>query len=294
MSTDTNTAPTCWACEGTGTDWGDTCQVCHGEGVAESIRPRTVLGVSIDVPTGHGDGSSHGGSRTAPALATVSFAKLPDGTWGLRGPAGTIVEGADVIVEKRNGSRETHTVGQIVEQSNKYGDTVARIGGPERKASEKQVAFIKRLVAERYDVEALDAAWTDEIIESLTPKAASDAIERLKAMPVNTAAKQATEIEDGFYVVRDEHDGHEHVTVYKVQHAVHGSGEQYAKELVDGTFEYVGRKPLRAIATKGERLSLELAKELGHLYGRCMICGRTLTDEGSIAEGIGPVCAKKL
>jgi len=41
------------------------------------------------------------------------------------------------------------------------------------------------------------------------------------------------------------------------------------------------------------KMSLEEAKKFGALYGTCCVCGRTLTDEKSIAAGIGPVCAEK-
>lgn len=39
-----------------------------------------------------------------------------------------------------------------------------------------------------------------------------------------------------------------------------------------------------------EKMSLEEAKEFGQIYGVCCRCGRTLTDETSIANGIGPIC----
>jgi len=41
------------------------------------------------------------------------------------------------------------------------------------------------------------------------------------------------------------------------------------------------------------RISLDRAKSFGHMYGFCMICGRTLTDPKSVEAGIGPVCAKR-
>lgn len=42
-----------------------------------------------------------------------------------------------------------------------------------------------------------------------------------------------------------------------------------------------------------QRMTLEQAKQFGAIYGVCCNCGATLTDEGSIEAGIGPVCAKK-
>jgi len=40
-------------------------------------------------------------------------------------------------------------------------------------------------------------------------------------------------------------------------------------------------------------MTVDEAARYGRLYGRCMVCGRTLTDEGSIERGIGPICASK-
>lgn len=79
--------------------------------------------------------------------------------------------------------------------------------------------------------------------------------------------------------------------VYKVQKAVHGSGNLYAKILVHGTFEFA--KGMLPKLDESERMTLEEAKEYGKLTGSCCNCGRTLTDEDSIEAGIGPICAGK-
>jgi hypothetical protein len=80
--------------------------------------------------------------------------------------------------------------------------------------------------------------------------------------------------------------------IFKVQRS--GSGRLYAKELMqdeDGNwhFEYApgAVRNLRNI----DKMTMEQAKEFGALYGTCCVCGRTLTNEESIAAGIGPVCA---
>lgn len=93
---------------------------------------------------------------------------------------------------------------------------------------------------------------------------------------------------DGMYLLNG--------TIYKIQRAVHGSGHLYAKELVihegaNAIFEYAPGviKKLHA----EDKMTLEQAKEFGHLYGVCCKCGATLTDENSIAAGIGPICAGK-
>lgn len=92
--------------------------------------------------------------------------------------------------------------------------------------------------------------------------------------------------QDGIYRTEDG-------TVYKVQKAVHGSGRLYAKRLDPRIprFEYDSGAIFKL---KPEmKLTLEQAKEFGRLYGVCCSCGATLTDENSIAEGIGPICAQK-
>jgi hypothetical protein len=80
--------------------------------------------------------------------------------------------------------------------------------------------------------------------------------------------------------------------VVKVQRAVHGSGQLYAKELVNGTFQMV--PGLVRKITQAHRMTVEQAAEYGQLYGICVRCAAPLTDEESIARGIGPVCAGKI
>src|SRR5690606_17324997 len=98
------------------------------------------------------------------------------------------------------------------------------------------------------------------------------------------------ELEDGMYVL----DG----VIFKVQHAVHGSGRQCAKRLVPGapgeraTFEYAPGM-VRKLRPE-HRMTMDQAKEFGALYGTCCQCGRVLTNEDSIEAGIGPICASKL
>lgn len=40
------------------------------------------------------------------------------------------------------------------------------------------------------------------------------------------------------------------------------------------------------------KLTAELAAKFGALYGRCVFCSQTLTDERSIEVGYGPICAE--
>jgi hypothetical protein len=111
-------------------------------------------------------------------------------------------------------------------------------------------------------------------------------------------------VEEGFYLLGDQ--------IYKVQIAVHGSGRPYAKrlhidELTDLELSPELRRPGRKVChgtwvyepglikrlRPEHRLTAEKAVELGKLYGMCVRCGATLTNEESIERGIGPICARK-
>jgi hypothetical protein len=84
--------------------------------------------------------------------------------------------------------------------------------------------------------------------------------------------------------------------IYKVQCAVHGSGHLYAKRLTvcpeSGTASFEMARGAIRLLSKSTRMTREQAAHYGHLYGVCCNCGRTLTDETSIAQGYGPVCAQ--
>lgn len=70
------------------------------------------------------------------------------------------------------------------------------------------------------------------------------------------------------------------------------TGNWYAKEFVDGEWEYRGRKPLHNLTVE-DRVSAEDAAKFGHVTGQCVFCSRKLTDERSVTVGYGPVCAER-
>lgn len=71
------------------------------------------------------------------------------------------------------------------------------------------------------------------------------------------------------------------------------SGRYYAKLLTPetGKWSYAGQAPLFKL-TQGDRITAEQAAKFGHLYGSCVFCSRTLTDERSITAGYGQTCAE--
>lgn len=176
--------------------------------------------------------------------------------------------------------------------------------------TESQVNFIKRLQDERIPdegaaagLEALRTLWKKQ---KATRQGASLVIDFLLSCPVREVAPVIEEVSiEGMHRL----DGQ----IYKVQVAVHGSGRPYAKVLMteqvgtcggcekcdgedkcpayESRFEYAAGI-VRRLSLE-TRLSLDEAKEFGAVYGVCCVCSRTLTNEESIAAGIGPVCAGK-
>jgi hypothetical protein len=108
--------------------------------------------------------------------------------------------------------------------------------------------------------------------------------------PQRPAPAPVGRVEDGIYRTADG-------VIWKVQTS-QTSGHPYAKRLhVDepgrpGTFVFTPGAVNRL--RPDQRLTLEDAKAFGDLYGMCCVCGRVLTDEKSIAAGIGPICAGRI
>lgn len=209
-----------------------------------------------------------------------------------RGPAALDQHGMTVLREEvQSGRINKRKASDLIERllaCPQRGDVAAR---PDL-ATEKQVAFLRSLAQQR-GVALEQREWSKA--------EASAEIERLKTLPRDEVLKP--ELEAGMY----RHPGSGEIL--KVYRAVHGSNRMCAKRLVvvteatmnlqsgrietpgDVKFEYLG------LATKyvngHVRMTLAEAKEFGTIYGVCCSCGATLTDEGSIEAGIGPVCARK-
>lgn len=148
--------------------------------------------------------------------------------------------------------------------------------------SEKQEAFVNNLLEQRVHNygEAYVAA------HMVSGAKASVLIDKLLACPRKQTKPKFPEPVSGIYAVEG--------TIYKVYKAQ--SGRMLAKRLIvhsnkTADFVYAG---LAVRFVKGNApMTLEQAKEFGAIYGVCCKCSKTLTDENSIAAGIGPVCASK-
>lgn len=68
-------------------------------------------------------------------------------------------------------------------------------------------------------------------------------------------------------------------------------GHLLAKVLRDSEWEYLGAAA--RFVTADMRMSVEQAQAFGHAFGICCCCGRMLSNDESVALGIGPICRKK-
>lgn len=172
---------------------------------------------------------------------------------------------------------------------------------PATPASDKQVAYIISLSEQRDMATVTNPKYIDTAItlaktqpNLLAKHIASTTIDALVRCPklasksVQQPASKAG-LEDGYYTFNDK-------TIKIVRSPQ--TGNLYAKELTVSGWEYsqgtVYQMKNPAKYGTPTKLTVEEAGKLGHIYGRCIICSRTLTDEYSIANGIGPVCAGKL
>lgn len=167
----------------------------------------------------------------------------------------------------------------------------------ELSATPKQIEFILSLASSRdfsKNNQALVSLKYVDILRAKNPIARTVATEMISlylTLPKSSASTtlnprgvKATDIQVGFYKVGN-----------RVLKAVKSpqTGNMYAKELHTNGWEYLtgGINLLKNnVYTK---LTLDEAKELGKIYGFCVACGRTLTDEYSVEAGIGPICADK-
>jgi hypothetical protein len=114
----------------------------------------------------------------------------------------------------------------------------------------------------------------------LTPKQVA-AVEKNLSAPSKPAVT-----EQGVYALIDPEDlGLE---VLRVKESKAGNLYAMVLDVETGKFEYE-RGAIRRIGPE-DRLTMEQAVMLSQTYGRCMNCGRTLTNPESVELGIGPIC----
>lgn len=152
-----------------------------------------------------------------------------------------------------------------------------------RQASDKQLAFIDKLVVDSFDRRDLLARflsdWGVSNPRDLDVSKVSLLIDSLMAVQVAPPTVQVTV---GAY----RHGG----VIYSVRKG-RQSGNIHAFHFENGEWVYSGR--VKYDIKPEERLSRQEALEWGVSTGVCVHCGITLTDPKSVARGMGPTCQKK-
>lgn len=174
----------------------------------------------------------------------------------------------------------------------------------EREASEKQIAFIKKLMAER-EVSANEGTVVTAVsLTSPTMSQARKVIDFLLAKPLktvvthvapsHTSSPQGYAVPVGHYCIQME--GQDKPHFYRVKHG-HKAGILFVAEQASDAFyslreDYKYKKAvIAAIAKDPAAAGLAYAKEIG----RCYRCRRVLTNHENpyFSMGLGPECGKK-
>jgi hypothetical protein len=151
-------------------------------------------------------------------------------------------------------------------------------------ATERQISYAQSLLATRAVSDLFRASLGD--LTALSKSEISSVIDSLRSFPYAPRESSTTApvvaLEVGVYFKEG--------VVYRVKLS-QATGRPYATKLVGGSFQY-DPSYIRAISAD-DKMTLEQACDYGLQFGVCVACGRELTDEVSVARGIGPVCARR-
>lgn len=159
-------------------------------------------------------------------------------------------------------------------------------------ATEKQTNYIRSLADERGIEIPLDPAANS--LYALTVPQASEVIDRLLAAPkvAQKAPEGSSKVAPGYYALST--NGGMTVLFYRVQRAKDGihAGKTFVNRQSGDNWVRISKTEANGALEE----ILEDPKAAGVLYGqeigRCCKCNRTLTDEKSRKDGIGPECIK--
>ena len=163
-------------------------------------------------------------------------------------------------------------------------------------ASEKQLRLAQQLHRERKRPEAMYLGWTDrEVEEKINKFSKGEASGFISVMLQQDKRPDVRQT-----VVADTPPGiywnPKTQQVFKVYmtRSLYKAMKTFL-QAEDGTWSwvYLGRIDRHFDVDTMELMPIEEAKKFGQVNGYCIRCGALLTDEGSIAEGIGPICAEK-
>lgn len=179
-------------------------------------------------------------------------------------------------------------------------DTDISISITPQPPSPKQMSYLTDLVTNRAKILGVPVTpeiekWLAETTKANASVRIEKAIAALKKAQVakakiahTTASAAIASIDEGIYIVPDKGAD----LYYQV--VTSESGHRYAKKFdrYSNTYQY-SPGGIRVVSAKGRKITLSEAMEFGKAVGKCVCCGRTLTNPDSIKAGIGPICASK-
>ena len=201
----------------------------------------------------------------------------------------------------------THTT---VNQVKACGGGVQAPAGPAM-ATEKQVAFLNRLLAERPALRDVENLWPD-VVAKMTKADASAKITEVMATPKEAQAAQApkdnlteilADVPDGYYAI-DSLTGNNDLDFIRV--GTNQGRENPANKGKRRVQRYLGGQGItyitfpeqvkfaKVLATFDQTALIGARSTFGTQVGRCGCCGKSLTDQLSRALGIGPDCRQKV
>ena len=168
--------------------------------------------------------------------------------------------------------------------------------------TQKQISYARTLATEREQSEMFEAFMEQ-------PRSVQEGSAFIKTLftfpPVKPAPKQSagldiSSIPAGHYAVEDEEGV---VKFLRVDAPTKGywAGWRFVKIQASDVYYKLGNQPPKGTYRGKAPVLLEAvlldplaaSKRYGHELGVCGVCGRTLTNPESIAEGVGPVCREK-
>lgn len=165
--------------------------------------------------------------------------------------------------------------------------------------SAKQISFYNSLldqISRLGDFAPEVIAVAREAFPAKTTSDASEAIKRATAtvarLRVAKAAAPKPSVVSGFYAIVD---AAEITKFYKVEVVTEGkwAGRTFVKVQASDDLYPIKGETAKAVLALIAADPAGASKRYGHSLGKCGVCGRTLTDEVSRANGIGPICANK-
>lgn len=157
-------------------------------------------------------------------------------------------------------------------------------------ATDRQYAFIDQLLADRNHDEA-DEWYLETIIDvqhghTIGKRQASFLIDFLQSCPRRQHARHGATCptEEGMYETGE--------GIFRVRRSQ--AGRLYAKTLDPSTGDFAYEEAAIYRLTDTDRMTLDRAREIGKMFGRCCVCGAELSDPKSVENGIGPICMKRV